>query len=334
MLHRAPPLTVSLVLGLAVGACAAERQSNGIIDPKADASVRGDAGVAPVDAGGGGGGGADAGAVVGVDSGPVARDPGCPPSARWLLSMSGRVIDPSGAPLPEARAQVCLRLAPNDQLICLRPGSATADGRFTVPISEDARCVDEATMRVLVPSTHRATTYCHAELPPGVADVAVDAPYVLFPTVAAPNLPPVGNDREARDVTFADGLLLRDLVPYDFFAEYAELAAARVDPASPGLCFLSGSPPLEQLWAFSPEGTISAPGVAVRIPNSTNLPAGTRVRLFVLGGLGCATPGGDEIAEAEWREFGTGTVDSTGAFIDSDAGSGLTCVTWLGIVRM
>ena len=106
-----------------------------------------------------------------------------------------------------------------------------------------------------------------------------------------------------------------------------------------GLCFLQGQPAVESLYAFSPEGTVEINAAmnkgpfSVRIPNSTNIAAGTQVKLFQLGGIGCKTPAGDEIKEAEWHEIGTGTVNMAGTHIESDPGNGLTCTTWLGVSR-
>ena len=259
-------------------------------------------------------------------------------SAEWIVFVNGQIQDTAGQGLANGKAQVCLRLD-GGLLLCLRPEDTNAEGFFSIEVPENARCIVEVTMRALVPSTPRSTTYCNIPLTPGANTLEVPFPLVLHDLTPVANLPPVGDMNMSRTVTFDDGLEI-NFTPFDFYADYAELAAAKIDTSmSQGLCFLQGQPAVEALYAFSPEGTVEInPAMnkgpfSVRIPNSTNIPAGTQVKLFQLGGIGCKTPGGEEIKEAEWHEIGTGTVNMSGTHIESDPGSGLTCTTWLGVSR-
>ena len=260
----------------------------------------------------------------------LTRDPSCPSTAEWIVTVNGTITDPAGNPLPAGLGQVCARVAPGGMLICLRPEEANANGQFSIVVPDSARCVDEITMRVIEPGTNRSTMYCHVDLPAGGNELVVPDPLVLYPTTPAVSLPPPGDINASRTVAFADGLEL-DVVPFDFFSEYSELAAAKVDVNTPGLCFLKDTPAFESLYAFSPEGAIDGTGFDARIPNSTNLAPGTQVGIYILGGLGCKTPSGAEIPEAEWRQTGTGTVDGSGQMIVTAALQGVTCLTWLGV---
>jgi hypothetical protein len=61
----------------------------------------------------------------------------------------------------------------------------------------------------------------------------------------------------------------------------------------------------------------------------TGLAPGAQVNLYVMGGL--STKVNDEpVPEGEWAMYGTGTVDAEGAFINSDEGSLLPTLNWVG----
>ena len=44
-------------------------------------------------------------------------DPTC--AGTWLAAVRGRLVDDSGGPVANARAQLCVRLSPDDRLVCL-----------------------------------------------------------------------------------------------------------------------------------------------------------------------------------------------------------------------
>lgn len=256
-----------------------------------------------------------------------ARPPGCPSEASWVHTVRGRVIDESGAGLPEAKAQLCLRVAPDGLLVCLQPATADASGRFEVELPVEARCLDRATARVLLPGTDRATAYCGITLPAGPV-IELDAPFTLYTTARATELPPLGDEAAVRTVRFADGLEL-DVVPRDLFGAgggYEELAARRVSTSTPDLCVLEGAPAdLAGLIAFSPEADLEG-RFAARIPNASQLAPAARVRVFVLGGLSCTVEPGVIVPEGEWAEAGEGVVGPDGRWIEAD----VPCLGWLG----
>ncbi|MEZ4465668.1 MAG: hypothetical protein R3F43_14640 [bacterium] len=154
---------------------------------------------------------------------------------------------------------------------------------------------------------------------------------MLFPTTPARVIPPYAPGDEARDVIFPDGTALLGLVPNDYFgSDYEAMGMRRIDPAARGLCFLGAETPAPAgVIAFYPEGDLAAP-IGVRVPNDLGLAAGASVVFSVLGSLDCTLPDGGHVAEAEWEDIGTGTVTADGAFIESDAGTGLPCINWMG----
>jgi hypothetical protein len=252
----------------------------------------------------------------------------------WVGAYRGWVADHTGRPATGAKAQACIITQPGDVLVCLRPNDADADGVFTITVPETAACTSAVTMRVLRPGTGQATNYCVADVTDTGADhvLRTPDPYVVYATDAA-QVPTIGDDLLAvKTIQYADGLQV-DVVPDRMFPTSGTIEQARarlIETDDRGLCFVDRAAPPDRLWAFWPEAAVDGAGFAVHIPNTDNLPAGSQVELFVLGGLECSLEDGTHIAEGNWTPFGTGTVRADGAYIDSDAGSGLPCFTWFG----
>ncbi len=298
---------------------------------------------------GGAGGGADGGsggqALPELDVGwipvvPAALDAELPAGVRpasctaehaYFSHVRGWVTAPGGAPIASAKAQFCVHTA-DRKFICLRPVDTNAQGVYTIELPEEVRCLERAAMRVLLPRTSRATIYC--ELDPTAGPVVrLREPAVLFGTPPATSLPPEGDPATARDVGFDDGLVL-DVTPslyYSGTGTYDRFAGRRVLTDAVGLCGEAST--FDGLYAFSPEGVMSAPGWGLTIPNAGALAAGTVVDLQVLGGLDCRLLDGTSVPEATWASFGEGVVSPDGATIDSADGAGLPCFTWLGYRR-
>lgn len=258
-----------------------------------------------------------------------------PPECRdvFVGAVKGWVAAPGGAPVPRARAQLCVHLSPSDNLLCLQPGTAGEDGVFTIDVPELNRCITRAAMRVLLPDAGKATTYCPVAIDAMPSVLRLRDPYVLFQTRPATTLPPQGDATAVRDVVFEDGLVV-EFVPEQWYSGggiYEELSARRVPVESVGLCLPEGAAPFTGLYAFYPEGSVDGGGVfPVHLPNTDGLAPGAQVELSVLGGLDCLAPGGEPIPEATWQVVGTATVSADGTRIESDAGSGIPCTTWLG----
>lgn len=260
--------------------------------------------------------------LSGIDRTP---DPGC--TGRWVVGVEGRVEDPSGVAMAGARTQICV-LPVGGSLVCLLPPTTDASGAFEAVVTDPAvRCAERITMRVLLPSSTNATTYCELELAPTDAVVTLADPVVVFGVERPACLPPEGDLAEPRTITLADGLELVDLRP-EQIRDYDELAAAPHDVN--GQC-ISGRAPAGGFlgaYGFRPETDVDG-GVAVRIPNATGLAAGTSVDLYLLGGLDSHLADGTAVEEGEWARFGTGTVSEDGRVIESDPGTRLTVLNWV-----
>lgn len=251
--------------------------------------------------------------------------------ATWVETITGRIVDEAGAPVAGARPQACLRVAPGGALVCLAPPIAGTDGTYVITVSGFERCVQGAALRVLLPASAFATTYCHVDVSDAVEGrLAVAEPTVLYATTPAVTLPPLGDESAARTVVFDDGLEL-DVIPAElgFEVEYTELRAGRVPIDAQVPCFARGLAGLAGLYAFGDEGTVEGGTFALRIPNTTGLAPGSAVELLVLGGLETLLADGTPVPEADLGAFGSATVSADGATIASDPGSGLPHFTWL-----
>ena len=181
--------------------------------------------------------------------------------------------------------------------------------------------MDRIALRATSPVDRIATSYCPIDLvvEDGVYEHPVDIVLYELDDVA---LPPVGDEAAPREVTVGDGLVLTNVVPARFFGRYEEIGATRVD--SP--CFADGMN-LDGAYALGPEALASEEGFNVRIPNASGLPDGTRVELFILGGLFTVLLDESIVEESTLAKFGEGTV--VGDTIVGDENARLTELTWL-----
>lgn len=254
-------------------------------------------------------------------------DPSC--EADWVVVVNGDVVEEDGTPVAGAKSQLCVRIgSPDGNLICLRPEDSDDNGEFSILAPESARCVGGGSMRVFVPVSDLATTYCHidTENDGGTLDLADDI--VLFGTDAVADLPEYGDPTVPRAVTFPGGLEIAEFVPDDLgftFGEeaYANLGARRVDPNADGLCFVDTE--LDGLWAFRVEAN-SESGFDFRFPNDDGYEAGATVNLFVLGGLETKLDDGTQVEETVFEQYGTATVSEDGAWVEGR----IPAFTWLG----
>ncbi len=101
------------------------------------------------------------------------------------------------------------------------------------------------------------------------------------------------------------------------------------NPVADPPCFAEGLD-LLGLYAFAPEVAVlgATGGFPIRIPNVHGLADGTRVDLFVLGGLDTFLPDGTQVHEAAFEAYGTASV--SGGMIVRDVGSELPYLSWLG----
>jgi len=250
--------------------------------------------------------------------------------ADWVIGVTGRVTDPSGNGLAGARTQLCITTPTN--YLCLSPPTTNESGDFDIGIGDlSARCVVWSVMRTTLYTDRYASSYCDLDPMPTDGLHVMDDPIIMHPVVPPTCLPGREPEDQARTITFGDGLALVDLVPEQIAnaSYYLELAAAQVDLT--GSCMLDHAPSggLDATWGLRPDVNVDE-GVAVRFPNVTSLAPGARVDLYVMGGLSTNLRGDTPVEEGHWAQYGTGTVNAEGTFIDSDEGSLLPTLNWVG----
>lgn len=260
-----------------------------------------------------------------------ARDPSCGVSSKWVTSISGIILDDVGAPVPCAKAQVCVRGGKPSRLTCLRPVTTAQDGTFTIPIGTEVQCMSSATLRLFAPGRPLATIYCGVDLAAAEGDITLADTGRLFRLRAPENAPEFCDDNTAQSVSL-DGGLTVDVQPSllsDPAGDLPQLSAAKVDPTAQGLCFLGANAPA-MLYAFGPETDVAGNGFGFSLPNDLGLAAGATANLFILGGLS-TTVGTATVEEGEWHLYGEGTVSADGSRIVSDGVNGLPYLSWLGV---
>lgn len=251
----------------------------------------------------------------------------CPAEFGWVSAVRGWIIDEAGNAIGGAKAQACVYTEPGNVLQCLNPVDSDPAGVFTIEIGENFSCMSHAVMRVILPGGGRAAMYC--EVPVDEPEVRIQDPIVLFSTTAASAVGDPDDWSLARDIVFPDGTTLYNFVPDNYFGtDFTALGMQRVAPDAIGTCFL-GDSAATAVTALYPEGELTT-DLDFRVPNDLGLAAGSKVTFSVLGSLECLLDSGEKIEEAEWGDFGTGTVSADGMWVENDAGSGLPCISWIG----
>lgn len=259
------------------------------------------------------------------------RDAACAATSKWVTSISGTVLDDSGQPVPCAKAQVCVRAGKPARLTCLRPVATAQDGTFTIPVGTEVQCMASATLRIFAPNRPLATIYCGVDLSTAEGDITLADTGRLFRLKPPENAPAFCDASVAHSVALDGGLslALRPSLLANAASDLPEFAAAKVDPASTGLCFLGAERPAV-LYAFGPETDIAGDGFGFSLPNDLGLAAGATANLFILGGLS-TTVGTETVEEGEWHLYGQGTVSADGSRIVAEGVHGLPYLSWLGV---
>lgn len=255
------------------------------------------------------------------------RPASCGEEHGFVSAVRGWVVAPGGKPLTNAFAQLCVHPAEGD-FVCLNPSPTGDDGVYTLVVPEQYRCIRDVGMRVVAPNANRATGYCPMDFTQGPG-IVIEEPAVLPFALPAEDLPPLGDPSTTREVTFEDGLVM-EVTPELLFSasNYERLSARRIPTDAVGLC--GGAEAFDGLYVSYPEDRIDPPGFALRVPNTTGLPAGATVDFFVLGGLDCRLLDGTLVKDGEWAKFGEGRVSDDGTTILTNEDAGLPCTNWMG----
>ena len=249
-------------------------------------------------------------------------DPSCTEGTN-VNAVLGVVTDESGIPVQGAEVEVFVTDT-RPELVCLRPEDTDAGG-YQAAIPVEFNCATRLVVRAKLPTVPSALGYCEADLASAGSAIVSQPPTQTFNLAEPTTLPPVGDSSLPRIVVFGDGLEI-DVVPDEMGGEdnYNALAGIRVPLGGLPPCIAEGRG-FAGLYAFSPEVPIGGPGFGFTVPNTTSLPAGTRVGFEVISDFFEGNPDAPL-----WNEFGTGTVLPDGSAIASDEGSELPYLSWLG----
>jgi hypothetical protein len=286
----------------------------------------------------GGTGGADGGtaghdlsmpadmAVAGSDdmapAGPCGRQKP-PDGGACLVTVSGKVVDDHGAPLPNLTVTTC---GP----VCFY-GASVADGSFTVKVG--TWVVHDRWATVVHGRPDHASYY--VPLPPLVSEqIVYPSPFVV-PSLPASG-PAIPADQMAHDIVAGDVELIlaagtkvsfdpEDVVLGDVGKELRPVTIA--DPKT--LPFVDAKNPPLALYGFAPFESQYAPSAAFAFNNQTlGLPAGTAVDVLAQAGLYDPPPAGTLVKVASAH------VSQDGKRIATDPGQGLTWqLRWLALAR-
>ena len=253
----------------------------------------------------------------------------------YFNQVRGWVVDEVGEPMPGARVQLCVREYESGTLVCLTPKKTKSEGFFEIPVTESARCMSSATLRTLVPNVAFAPIYCHGNLDQDTGDgvLRITEPLTLYQTRPAVSI--ADAEEEGLSIVSLIGEIQLTLNPENLYGPTIdEIGGRPLSPSSPGLCFLNHSeegPQVDGVIAFAPEGDITRDTAQITIPNDMDYAPGSQVQLYVLGNLDCSIEGEVEpLEEGDWVPTTIATVDEGGLRIQTEVGSGIPCLSWLG----
>lgn len=282
----------------------------------------------------GGSGGTDAGGSGGAAGAggmaPCSEAPSqIPAGAVCIHNVSGRVIDPSGAPVSGVLVTVC-------GTACY-PGNSGADGRFTVPVNR--HIVLSQTSVLVHERPLKAGFYFQLPNDPGPDLDVGDTP--LLPLPVGPELVVKPDGSPLQSVTDGDVTLdvpqgVQVNLDFDEEAAGAKGKEFRALPVPKNLWndFVDPSLGLSELYAFGPfeagffDAQTGKPALAqMSFKNTAGLPASTPVEFLELGSF--LYP--DLIPTATFAPVATGKVSADDTTIDMDPGTGIQYITWIGI---
>lgn len=254
--------------------------------------------------------------------------------------VGGVIQNENGDPLPGQTAVVCVEYtaAPS----ACRYGTADEMGFFSVRIP-DVSTVERVALYFTTDPPHH-TPYCELyNLCDG--NVRVCEPWTLYPAPTEGTDIPEGELTEDIRIEAEDGaaLIFRAGTKVDLpiTAMIAGLGGSLsrfpLDEGRQLPCFIDSDNPPLALYVFTPiDSMVLDPDIleptpvpaSLDLPNDTNLPAGTEVDIFVVGG-GHPTVYGTH--EGEWSSAVTATVTKNGERIQTADGEGISQLTWFAV---
>jgi hypothetical protein len=261
-------------------------------------------------------------AAAPLDFGLGCGDMGGPDGAVCLASVSGQLVDESGAPIAGMLLSVCA----GDCFF----GKSGSDGRFTVMVGKPL-FVDQ--FALLTHARPDKASY-YTRLPPLVGDTATYGAPITVPTLPASG-PMISLDGgvaqtvSSGDVTLrlaANTTIMIDVEDFDILPLGGELRVLKADPAK--LPLVDPGPTPNALYGFEPFEVLFTPPAQLSFANTSNLPAGAAVDVQRMPGLiGGTPPAGGFVHAANAH------VSADGTRIDFDPGEGIGSLTWIALVK-
>lgn len=232
-------------------------------------------------------------------------------AARWVASISGRVIDQAGAPVGGATIQVCSGAG------CRMPVKSCADGIFGVGMPENFTCTAFTALQV----SHKGYASNHYRLKAAESGaVRLKAPVRLFALQPATEAAGVYSLAGGSQLTLGKDRLV---LPYGVDGIHS-VSLSGADPRP-----LGAADRFDGMLAFSPEvdvvGEDEGPE-ANRLRLKVGTAAGAKVNVWIQAGDECRVQK-TAISEGEWVPLNQAplTVDAQG-FIELT----VPCLGWIG----
>jgi hypothetical protein len=270
---------------------------------------------------------------AGADTVDGCSIPSDDPTATCIRTVTGKLTDVDGQPIAGKTISVC-------GTICFYAQSG-ADGTYTANINTNLATKSFAVL------AHGRPEYAslYSKLPTGAGEHITMAPMRLAKYEGGTELPADG----APATSVTSGVLTIDVpdgTTFDVDVEDIELPTGRqlrVGKANvadlPDFAKPAGADALYGLGPFAASAiassSASGPGakgakMAVHLKNEIGLAAGQKVEFFVLGVNLLSTPpsAGNALTVAK------GTVSADGKLIETDAGEGISTLSWLGVRKV
>ena len=251
-----------------------------------------------------------------------------------VTKVSGWVIDENDNPVEEVPAGLCV-VPPVGSDSCLTPQRTNADGFFEVTVPAAKQCVIDLSIRFAVADPEVSILACPVEIGFGGERImGQPARMVRLPDNTRDALV---DENELHDITAPDGTILsiRPSKIMVFAAGYEDVRVLPWDVDRWGWpCFVDHSDPPDGLVTLLPEAEITEEGSALlSFPNVHQLPAGTEVDFFGLGGISAYRWNGEHITEGHWVVISEGAVSEDGTVVSTSEDQGLPFLTWAGYKR-
>jgi hypothetical protein len=257
-----------------------------------------------------------------MDAAPMcpASSPDAPDGGVCLNAVSGKMVDETGAGLPNLVTSVCA-------VACFF-GMTRADGTFT----NDVYQIIDPSFYALEAHGRPNRASWYAPLPPLVGMSASYAQPLLLPSLPASG-PLIALDQSAQTLTSGDVTLLlaagtkvmldvEDVVNGD---PGRQLRVVKIAPPTK-MPFVDASAPPDALYGFSPFEVRFSQPAQLTFANSAGLAANAAVNVLELSGLvGVNPPAG------HFSVVATAHVTADGSQIVMDSGQGVSGLTWIAL---